>query len=314
MGRIISDEAVKAAYASATRVYAGNLSRAAGIKDLHQRFSVNPSSAADMIDNFSHMMRGERYERTNNRFATDYFLGMIHKDFGLDKLRNAIAAVAQHVDYYEALQNGSKLPAIRAVLKKYRELAQQEARFDSGKGLTPQQQEAFTRQGTLLQQLGEFDPRDEEDGRERTVAAVVRRQGRPAFRNLLLKLYQGRCAVSGCDVQAVLEAAHITPYRGPRTNHPSNGLLLRADLHTLFDLGLLAVDTRTMTILVARELQDGYYGQYTGKLLAVPRDREGRPSLKALDEHRRKSQHFASPQGALDSGAAKQARAQRSGV
>jgi hypothetical protein len=289
MARIISDEAVKAAYATAKRVHSGALSRAAGIEDLHHRFSVNRSSAADMIDNVSHMIRGERYERTNNRFATDYFLRMIHSDFGLNALRNAIAAVAQHLDYYKALPKGSELPAIRAILDKYRQLAREEAELESGKGLTPEQRESFARQGRLLEQRGEFDPSDEEDARERIIAAVVRRQGQPAFRGRLLKLYRGRCAVSGCDVEAVLEAAHIIPYRGPRTDHPSNGLLLRADLHTLFDLGLLAVDTQTMKVLVARALQDTCYGKYAGKPLTVPEDENGRPSRDALDEHRRKS-------------------------
>jgi hypothetical protein len=311
MARTISDEAVKAAYATAKRVHEGTLSRAAGVKDLHQRFSVNPSSAADMIDNVSHMIRGEQYERTNNKYATDYFLRMIHRDFGLDALKNAIAAVAQHLAYYEALPNGSKQPATRAILANYRELARQEAELNSGKGLTPEQQESFTRLGRLLQQRGEFDPNDEEDARERTVAAVVRRQGQPAFRSLLLKLYRGRCAVSGCDIEAVLEAAHITPYKGPRTNHPSNGLLLRADLHTLFDLGLLAVDTQTMKSLVAREVQGSCYGEYAGKPLAIPENLKGHPSRNALDEHRRKSKHFGSA-SVFDSGATKQARTQPS--
>ena len=55
----------------------------------------------------------------------------------------------------------------------------------------------------------------------------------------------------GCDVVAVLKATHIMPYRGEETNHPSNGLLLRADLHTLFDVGLLTIDPKTMTVRLA---------------------------------------------------------------
>jgi putative restriction endonuclease len=41
-------------------------------------------------------------------------------------------------------------------------------------------------------------------------------------------------------------AAHIAPFRGPKDNHPANGLLLRADLHTLFDVELLAIDPTTL--------------------------------------------------------------------
>jgi predicted restriction endonuclease len=84
----------------------------------------------------------------------------------------------------------------------------------------------------------------------------------------------------------VLEAAHIIPYQGAKTNHPSNGLLLRADVHTLFDLGLVAVDTKRMTILVSSRLQPTEYSQYAGRLLALPTRREDWPSTEALDSHR----------------------------
>ena len=82
------------------------------------------------------------------------------------------------------------------------------------------------------------------DGRERAIGAIVRRRGQPAFRRALLEAYHERCAVTGCDAPEALEAAHVVPYRGVATNHPANGLLLRADLHALFDLGLIAVDER----------------------------------------------------------------------
>ena len=57
----------------------------------------------------------------------------------------------------------------------------------------------------------------------------------------------------------VLEAAHILPYRGPDTNKVVNGLLLRADVHTLFDSGLIAVDVKNMTVLVDKSLEGSEY-------------------------------------------------------
>jgi len=48
----------------------------------------------------------------------------------------------------------------------------------------------------------------------------------------------------------VLEAAHIKPYRGKTDSHLENGLLLRADLHTLFDLNLIGVEPDTLTVRV----------------------------------------------------------------
>ncbi len=101
-----------------------------------------------------------------------------------------------------------------------------------------------------------------------------------------LKAYGYRCAITGCDAVQALEAAHIVGYNGPDTNHVSNGLLLRADIHTLFDLKLLAVDTQSMSVVVAPSLAGTVYGELVGKTLRVPADDASRPSRAALDQHR----------------------------
>lgn len=85
------------------------------------------------------------------------------------------------------------------------------------------------------------DPTDIEDGRKKIERMVTLRQGQPAFRKALMDAYERRCAVTGCTIDDVLEAAHISPYLGDHTNHVTNGLLLRADIHTLFDRGLIKV-------------------------------------------------------------------------
>jgi len=58
---------------------------------------------------------------------------------------------------------------------------------------------------------------------------------------------------------------------GPETNKPRNGLLLRSDMHALFDLKLIAVDTRTMTLLVSGGLKSTEYADYAGRSLNLPR-------------------------------------------
>jgi predicted restriction endonuclease len=68
---------------------------------------------------------------------------------------------------------------------------------------------------------------------------IVECQGQPAFWDALLQAYERQCAITGCTVLQILEAAHIMPYMGKPTNRVDNGLLLRSDLHTLFDLGLI---------------------------------------------------------------------------
>ncbi len=138
-----------------------------------------------------------------------------------------------------------------------------------------------------LQEEGEFDPETLEDARRWVIASVVRRQGRSTFRQSLLSLHNGRCMISGCDVEAILDAAHVVPYSGPKTNHFSNGLLLRTDLHSLFDLGLLAIDPDSMTILLNETLSKSDYGKLAGKCLRLPAQEEHWPNRNALRQHRK---------------------------
>ncbi|HDS1037540.1 TPA: HNH endonuclease [Stenotrophomonas maltophilia] len=102
------------------------------------------------------------------------------------------------------------------------------------------------------------------DERERVLATIVRRRGQPAFREALLKLYGGRCVISGCDVTDALEAAHICPYRGGHSDSIDNGLLLRADIHTLFDLYLVSIDPNSVTTVVCPALMESMYGSLHG--------------------------------------------------
>lgn len=138
-------------------------------------------------------------------------------------------------------------------------------------------------------ELGEFDPSADQDNRLTVIAEVKRRQGGPRFRRALLRAYEGRCAMTGYDAPPALEAAHIVPYRGPQTNHPANGLLLRADMHDLFDLGLVAVDTDSMRLRLASSLAGTKYEPYEGRQLLLPRDTTVRPSVEALERHRAES-------------------------
>ncbi len=115
----IDEDQIKAAYRVAKRVYAGEISRAAGTRELVRDYGLNSSSAADTISNVRYLLRGVRYARTNNKFATDYFLQMIHQDFGLEALGKAVGAVEKHVEYYENLRPGTTM-AIQTIAEKYR--------------------------------------------------------------------------------------------------------------------------------------------------------------------------------------------------
>jgi len=172
-------------------------------------------------------------------------------------------------------------PALRAIVERLFADTSGNGRDDS-----PYKKLLATSEQELANE-GAFDPAGIRDARKRIVASIVQRRGQTAFRKRLIIAYQGRCAITGSDVEAVLEAAHIFPYKGPQTNHRSNGLLLRADLHTLFDLGLIAVDAKTMRLLVSSKLKGTSYEEYRGKRIRIPNEPASRPSVKALEQHRR---------------------------
>lgn len=132
-----------------------------------------------------------------------------------------------------------------------------------------------------------FDPKSTKDGRERIVETITKRRGHPQMRQSLLAAYDYTCAVTGCNAPDALEAAYIIPFRGKYTHHSSNGLLLRADIHTLFDLGKIAVDTRMMTLVIADELLETSYRILANRPLRYPKEDSQRPSTEALDLHRR---------------------------
>lgn len=145
-----------------------------------------------------------------------------------------------------------------------------------------------------LEGAGAYDPAEAVDERTFTVRAIATRQGQPAFRRTLLEVYGGQCAVTGCVQREVLEAAHIDGHKGPQSNHVTNGLLLRADVHTLFDTGLLAVDTARMSVLVSETVYEPEYVQLAGVPLLLPEDPALHPSQSALDAHRTAFWFYAS--------------------
>ncbi len=128
-----------------------------------------------------------------------------------------------------------------------------------------------------------FDPTDERDGCLRVLSNLVRRQGQGSFRRDLLQAYEGRCAITGWAVESVLEAAHIMPYRGEHTNHVSNGVLLRSDLHLLFDLGLLRIDPDRGDVVIDETLRDTPYFEFHGTKLFVPQNLAHRPHRECLE-------------------------------
>lgn len=125
---------------------------------------------------------------------------------------------------------------------------------------------------------GEYRPLGH-DMRQLVMRQIRERRGQQQFRSALLKRYGRQCMISRCSLVDLLEAAHIQSYRGEYDNHTDNGLLLRADLHTLFDLDLIGIDPDSLTVRVAPLAWDAGYACFDGERLLVGKNR---PSAEAL--------------------------------
>lgn len=132
------------------------------------------------------------------------------------------------------------------------------------------------------------------DPAERYLRAIRSRRGAPSFRRKLMRLYDGKCAVTGDGPAEVLEAAHIEPHAVSGRNSISNGLLLRADVHTLFDLDLLRINPETFGVEIADKLRSTTYKLLQGTSLR-PRVGGGTPSRKLLRDRYLKLKDQAQP-------------------
>ncbi len=118
---------------------------------------------------------------------------------------------------------------------------------------------------------------------------VIPRLGQATFRIELERQYQIRCAVTGERTRPVLDAAHIKPFSLVKEHSLSNGLLLRKDIHKLFDDGYVTV-TPDRRFLVSKaikaEFENGrdYYA-LDGTVIREPLSLEVRPAKEYLEWH-----------------------------
>jgi putative restriction endonuclease len=118
------------------------------------------------------------------------------------------------------------------------------------------------------------------------------RAGQAAFKALVLDAYGRRCAVTGDKIVPVLQAAHIRPVNNDGENRVDNGLLLRSDVHTLFDRGYLGVHPERRTLMVSPRLrsewgngEEFYQRAASGKPISAPRRAADLPHHEFLSWH-----------------------------
>lgn len=110
---------------------------------------------------------------------------------------------------------------------------------------------------------------DEDFVREREWISRISRPTQAEFRSKLIDLY-GRCALSGCTTLAALEAAHVKPVSGYGADRVRNGILLRADLHKLFDANLIAIEPSSGLVRLCADCEADYMPLLDGVVFSSP--------------------------------------------
>ena len=87
------------------------------------------------------------------------------------------------------------------------------------------------------------------DQRHKEHRQVARRWDQKEFREAVFSTYAGKCCLTGYSESSALEAAHIMPYMGDQSNLIDNGLLLRVDVHRLFDKFLISINPQTLRVV-----------------------------------------------------------------
>ena len=117
---------------------------------------------------------------------------------------------------------------------------------------------------------------------------VAPRLGQQAFKAVVLTAYQRRCAITGAKIQPTLQAAHIRPVFCDGQNRVDNGLLLRSDIHTLFDLGYIGIDPKRRLRVSPRLRADfgngeEFYSRQGESLVVMPTRIADRPGVEFLE-------------------------------
>ena len=104
------------------------------------------------------------------------------------------------------------------------------------------------------------------------------------FRKAVLSEYNSTCCITGETMEKVLQAAHVIPHSEGGSNETANSMLLRSDIHNLFDGGLLDIDPLTRKVILSAGLESSGYADLNGAPLAT--GKTGAPSSTLLKKRK----------------------------
>jgi 5-methylcytosine-specific restriction protein A len=246
----IHEDALRANYDIAKKVYENQMTRELGVEYLNSNFNMNKSSAADGINNFKCLITGQKYTRTNNAFATEYYLENIAQDYGTEALKIALSAVRQHIEYYENLQK-VKMHKIRDIYDKY--FVQPIISFDENEQKEIETIYKTKSRDEIAKELKSIKPTDP---KQITINLKVYKRDNKMIS--LLKLFRDfKCQICGVSIRKkdgsnYIEAAHIKPKHQKGGETPDNIILLCPNHHKEFDFGSLEIVSQTVSKIAFR--------------------------------------------------------------
>lgn len=126
-----------------------------------------------------------------------------------------------------------------------------------------------------------------DENMKKDIIEIKKRKSATQFRKMISNIYEGKCAITDENTYEVLDACHIQDYKNDESNHSQNGILLRTDLHALFDKGLLMIDDNFM-VTISDKVKSEYYRQFNGLRIKLPKKIENYPSIEALHDHNKR--------------------------
>jgi putative restriction endonuclease len=145
---------------------------------------------------------------------------------------------------------------------------------------------AVEERGGMQSEFGIGEPQQARYGEP---SSVIPRLGQGAFRLLVTDIYGRRCAITGERTLPALEAAHIKPYAAGGEHSASNGILMRRDIHSLFDANYVTI-TQDHRFEVSRRIKEDFengrdYYALQGREVGLPARRDLRPAPEGLRWH-----------------------------
>ena len=125
------------------------------------------------------------------------------------------------------------------------------------------------RSGTLTWVADDQEPFVVEWCDSRKYHRGLARPEQAAFRGGVMELFGSKCAITECTAHEALEAAHVIPVSDGGGYAPDNGILLRRDIHRLFDLNLVAIDPECLEVNIAKQIANDY-GYYAKSPVNLP--------------------------------------------